>query len=45
MHDLELKDLLGHDFVKRYNMVKKAEKAALREMSPEKRRTWLMERY
>ena len=45
MHDLELKDMLGHDFVRKYNMVKKAEKSALRKMSPEKRRTWMMERY
>ena len=45
MHDLELKDMMGHDFVRKYAMVKKAEKALLRDMSPERRRVWLMERY
>jgi glutamine synthetase len=45
MHDLELKDMLGHDFVRKYNMVKKAEKGQLRDMTSEKRKLWLMERY
>ncbi|KAF2155314.1 glutamine synthetase/guanido kinase [Myriangium duriaei CBS 260.36] len=43
--DEALKRVFGSTFIENYSVVRKAETAKLEAMTPEKRRTWLIERY
>ena len=43
--DNALREALGREVVEHYVAMKKAEQAMLNEMSEDKRRVWLMERY
>jgi glutamine synthetase len=43
--DEEICDILGKPVVDQYQLVKRTENEKLKQMTPKKRRTWLMERY